>query len=205
MENTNPYKTFFESSEPKKLQISRAVAMLLEVQGKPVNPPLTRSWANHLEPFRGDQLAAAFNAVALTSKGWPTLGDITEPIFEAEYAADWAWIVQGIKRHGVKWQAREARYGVPWRKPGAGIDEWEPGPLVEAEIPAPEIPPRLQAAIARLAAEDISAGLAELAKHPVFNLWTWEPAEANRIKFQVERDFRAAWMAVRKLELGGSR
>jgi hypothetical protein len=156
-----------------------------------------RSWAIHLAIFPSDQLAEAFNTVALTSKGWPTLGDITEPIFDAEYAADWAWIILGLKRHGSAWQAKTARYGPQWRKPGAGIDDWEPGPLLEAEIPAPEIPRRLVECLARI------GGLAELAKHPATGHWQWEPAEAQRIKFQIDRDFKAAWMAVRKRELGG--
>ncbi len=159
---------------------------------------VARTWAQALAVFGEDQLAVAFNTVALTSKGWPTLGDITEPILDAEYAADWAWIILGLKRHGSAWQAKPARYGPQWRKPGAGIDDWEPGPLLEAEIPAPEIPRRLVECLARI------GGLAELAKHPATGHdWQWEPAEAQRIKFQIERDFKAAWMAVRKRELGG--
>jgi hypothetical protein len=197
------FSMIFKNSASKMAAITTATRLLQALLDKPENHNLAEAWARALRSFGEDQLAVAFNTVALTSKGWPTLGDITEPIFDAEYAADWAWIVQGLKRHGVKWQAREARYGVRWRKLGAGIDDWEPGPLLEAEIPAPEIPPRLRAAIGRLAAEDISGGLAELAKHPTFGIWQWEPAEANRIKFGIERDFKAAWMAVRKRELGG--
>jgi hypothetical protein len=178
-------------------QLETAVAVLRETLDKPENPRLATLWAQTLMPFRSDQLAEAFNTVALTSKGWPTLGDITEPILDAEYAADWAWIIQGLRRHGVNWQAKPARYGPQWRKPGAGIDDWEPGPLLEAEIPAPEIPRRLVECLARI------GGLVELAKHPAIGVWQWEPAEAQRIKFQVERDFKAAWMAVRKRELGG--
>lgn len=59
-------------------------------------------------------------------------------------------------------------------------------------------PRRLVECLARI------GGLAELAKHPATGHdWQWEPAEAQRIKFQIERDFKAAWMAVRKRELGG--
>ena len=193
----NLYSTIFSGKEPKMKQLETAVAVLRETLDKPENPRLATLWAQTLMPFRSDQLAEAFNTVALTSKGWPTLGDITEPILDAEYAADWAWIILGLKRHGSAWQAKPARYGPQWRKAGAGIDDWEPGPLLEAEIPAPEIPRRLVECLARI------GGLAELAKHPATGHWQWEPAEAQRIKFQIERDFKAAWMAVRKRELGG--
>ncbi len=194
----NPLLSVFKSSLPKQRQIVLAVEALQEIIGKQANTKQAEMWAKLLMPFRSDQLAEAFNTVALTSKGWPTLGDITEPILDAEYAADWAWIILGLKRHGSAWQAKPARYGPQWRKPGAGIDDWEPGPLLEAEIPAPEIPRRLVECLARI------GGLAELAKHPATGHdWQWEPAEAQRIKFQIERDFKAAWMAVRKRELGG--
>lgn len=193
----NPLLSVFKSSLPKQRQIVLAVEALQEIIGKQANTKQAEMWAKLLMPFSSDILAEAFNTVALTSRGWPTLGDITEPILDAEYAADWAWIIQGLKRHGSAWRAKPAQYGPQWRKPGAGIDDWEPGPLIEAEIPAPAIPRRLVECLARI------GGLAELAKHPATGHWQWEPAEAQRIKFQIERDFKAAWMAVRKRELGG--
>jgi hypothetical protein len=84
------------------------------------------------------------------------------------------------------------------------MDDWTAGPLIEAAIPAPAIPPRLQAALRVLGASgDVADGLAELARHPATNAYAWDAVEAGKVRYQVERDFKDAWMAVRKRELGG--
>ena len=198
----NPLRMCFENSEPKQAQIARAVKILLELLDKPENPTMMKRWAQLLTPFSGDQLAEAFNTVALTSTGWPTLGDITAPILEAEYAEDLAWLLQGLRLHKKGWRDREAIYGPAYRKPGAHMDDWTAGPLLEAVIPAPAIPPRLVAALRVLGASGVIAdGLAELARHPASGGYPVDAAEVGKVKFQVERDFKAAWMMARRKEL----
>jgi hypothetical protein len=159
-----------------------------------------RSWANHLEIFSGDQLAGAFAAVALTSKGWPTLGDITEPILEAEYAADFAWLIAGLPLHGAEWKEKPAHYGQRWRKPGAGIDDWEDPPLIRDAIPAPTMPGRITTVLGRVGAGNIMAGLDMLDRHPLAHGRYDDAGEAARARVAIEREFKAAWMAVRKQE-----
>lgn len=200
-QNSNPFSMIFSGSEPKIQQTACAVALLREMLDKPENPRLVNLWAQTLSPFSGDQLAEAFNTVALTSTGWPTLGDITEPILDAEYAADLAWLLRGLKLHKKKWEDRPAIYGRPFRKPGAQMDDWTDGPLLEAAIPAPQIPHRLVHALQVLGSGTVLDGLAELARHPMAGQYDWDAAEAGKVKFQVEREFRSAWMIVRRREL----
>ena len=197
----NPLTMCFENSEPKQAQIARAVKILLELLDKPENPTLMKRWAQLLTPFSGNQLAEAFNTVALTSKGWPTLGDITGPILEAEYAADLAWLLRGLKLHKRTWQDRPAIYGDRYRKPGADRDDWTDGPLLEASIPAPAIPPRLVHALQVLGSGTVHDGLAELARHPFTGAYQWDAVESSKVKYQVERDFRKAWDLARHQEL----
>ena len=85
------FSMIFKNSASKMAAITTATRLLQALLDKPENHNLAEAWARALRSFGEDQLAVAFNTVALTSKGWPTLGDITEPIFDAEYAADWAW------------------------------------------------------------------------------------------------------------------
>ena len=201
-ETGNQFSTIFKSSKSKTEKIEMAVSLLRKMSEKPENPVVVKSWARALQVFGEDQLAEAFNSVSLTSTGWPTLGDITAPILDAEYAADLAWLLRGLKLHKREWKDRPAVYGPDYRKPGAGIDDWTRGPLLEAAIPAPPIPPRLVRALQVLGAGTILDGLAELSRHPQGG-GQWDAVEAGKVRFQVERDFKAAWMIARRSELAG--
>jgi hypothetical protein len=204
----SPFWTVFNAKDGKEAkikQIQTAVELLREMLDKPENPRQASLWAQALIPFSGDQLAEAFNACALTSKGWPTLGDITEPIFAAEFAADLAWLLQRLKLHKPEWRDRPAIFGPDYRKPGAGIDEWTKGPETHAAVPAPPIPPRLVRALQVLGAGTELDGLTELARHPGAGGVIADSVESGKARFQVERDFRAAWMMARREELAAWR
>jgi hypothetical protein len=200
----NPFSTLFSGNEPKDKQIQWAVSLLREMLDRPESPRAADLWARLLAIFPGDQLADAFNVVAMTSKGWPTPSDITEPIFEQEYTADFKWLLTELGIHGANWQDRPPVYAEMWRKPGAGIDQWEPGDLKEPAILAPRISERLLQALT-IVGGSWKGGLAFLQRHPAF----WSPRyagdEAMRTKAQIEREFKAAWMQARKRELGGAR
>ena len=202
-QSKNPFSMIFSGNEPKIQQTACAVALLREMLDKPENPRLINLWAQTLIPFSGDQLAAAFNTVALTCKGWPTLGDITEPILEAEYAADLAWLLLGLKRHKKTWKDRDPIYGpdVRVRNDAESHFDFVRGEMLEAAIPAPPIPPRLVHALQVMGAGTIADGLAELSRHPMTGAFSWDAAEAGKVKFQTERDFKSAWMIARRREL----
>jgi hypothetical protein len=202
MPTQNQFRTVFEGPEPHIQKIAWAVELLREMLDKEPRPRIAQLWAQALAVFSEDQLAESFNALSLTSNGWPTLGDITAPILEAEYAADLAWLLQGLKLHKKAWQDRPAVYGPDYRKPGAKIDDWTAGPLLEAAIPAPPIPSRLVRALTVLGAGTLPDGLAELSRHPQGG-GQWDAVEAGKVRFQVERDFKAAWMMARRRELAG--
>jgi len=108
--------------------------------------------------------------------------------------------MRGIERHGTRWVDREAVYGERWRKPGAGIDEWEPGKLVEESEAAPVIPARIADALRIAGGGTVLDGLALIANHPAAHPPRFG-GDQLREKFQIEREFKAAWMAVRKREL----
>ena len=199
----NPFSMIFSGKEPRLRQTETAVAVLREMLDKPENPRLASLWAQALMPFSGDQLAEAFNACALTSTGWPTLGDITEPIFAAEFAADLAWLLHGVKVHKREWRDRPAVFGPDFRKPGAGIDDWTKGPEIQAMISAPPIPHRLVRALQVAGAGTVLDGLGELARHPGAGQCVYDASEGGKVRFQVERDFKAAWMIARRRELSG--
>jgi len=201
----NPLRMCFENSEPKQAQIARAVKILLELLDKPENPTMMKRWAQLLQPFSGEQLATAFNAVALTSNGWPTLGNITDQVLEAEWAEESVWMYQALRRHSTDWHDRDAVYSQLKRVPGGKMDEFLPQTIITPAVPAPVIPPRLVAAITLMGGGALKDGLRELAKHPACHAYQWDAAEASKMAFQVNRDFRSAWLAVRKRELGGPR
>jgi hypothetical protein len=210
-ENQNPFKTCFESSEPKGAQIAMAVAELLECLDKPENPRLMKSWAKHLAIYPGEQLAAAFSVLALTSKGWPTLGDITEAITEQEYAAEWQWIMQVLNRH-ARIDGETGQMGLRDRDPVYGpdkrlsYDSWEKGPMLKPAEPAPEIPARIKAALEIVGGGSLTQGMREMNKHPATGNCQYEAAaDVMKIKFSLERDFKAAWYTVRRREMGAGR
>ena len=200
----NPFSIVFSGREPEITKLSNAVALLREMLDKEPNPKQQELWARALRNFGEAQLAEAFNWVSLTSKGWPTLGDITECIFDAEFAADLRWLLRNLARHGAEWKERPAVYGDRWRKPGAHMDDWQPGPLLEEAEPAPAIPSRLFQSLAILGAGTTTEGLHILSRHPAIKSNALVGDEAAKVKFQIERDFKAAWLMARRRELGGS-
>jgi hypothetical protein len=156
-----------------------------------------------LTNFNGEQLAEAFNWAALTCKGWPTLADITEPIFSDEFAVDLGWLLAGLRAHKAAWQDTEPIFAESYRKPGAARDEWTQGDLISPAKAAPAIPPRLMDALETLGAGRVSDGLVEMIRHPAAGCHYVDFAESGKIKFQIERNFKAAWMAARRRELAG--
>lgn len=198
----NPLIKCFENSEPKQAQIARAVRILLELLDKPENSTMMARWAQILTPFRGDQLGPAFNAAALACRGWPTPSLIVDYILEDEYTLDFTWLLENLAIHGASWQERPAVYGEMWRKDGAAMDDWQPGALVTAAVPPPLITTRLATTLT-IVGGDPRGGLAFVGRHPLF----WSPRyggdDAMRIKAQIEKEFKAAWMQARLHELGG--
>lgn len=200
----NPFSIVFSGREPEITKLSNAVALLREMLDKEPNPKQQELWARALRNFGEAQLAEAFNWVSLTSKGWPTLGDITECIFDAEFAADLRWLLRNLARHGVEWKERPAVYGDRWRKPGAHMDDWQPGKLLEEAQCSPPISDRLETALRTISAGNTHDGLHILSRHPAIKSNTLAGDEAAKVKFQIERDFKAAWLMARRRELGGS-
>lgn len=200
----NPFSIVFSGREPKIMKLSNAVALLREMLNKEPNLEQQELWARALQSFGEDQLVEAFNWVSLTSKGWPTLGDITECIFDAEFAADLRWLLRNLARHGAEWKERPAVYGDRWRKPGAHMDDWQEGALKEIAVPAPKFSSRLFQALAILGSVTTTEGLHILNRHPAIKSNTLAGDEAAKVKFQIERDFKAAWLMARRRELGGS-
>jgi hypothetical protein len=199
--STNPFSTLFSGPEPKQQQIEWAVALLREMLEKPPNPRLAQIWAQILGNWTSDDLAAAFNHVAQTSTGWPTIGHLTEFILGQQWAKDLPWLLQALRMHGWEWKAYPAIYGPKWRKPGAKMDDWEDAPLLEDAIPAPEIPPVLARALEIFGGGRLEEGLKELNKHPSVRAIDWNAEEASRMKAQIEKGFHAAWLAARHAEM----
>ena len=208
MENKmeNPLLSVFRKSTISKIeQITLAIEMLQEGMDHKVNPQQVGQWVRALQSFNGEQLAIAFNWDFLTCQGWPTLNDITSPIFEEEYAADLTWLLLGLKRHKKTWKDREPIYGpdVRVRNDAESHFDFVRGEMLEAAIPAPPIPPRLMHALQVMGAGTVADGLAELSRHPMTGAFSWDAAEAGKVKFQTERDFKAAWTIARRRELAG--
>jgi hypothetical protein len=55
-----------------------------------------------------------------------------------------------------------------------------------------------------LGAGTTTEGLHILSRHPAIKSNTLAGDEAAKVKFQIERDFKAAWLMARRRELGGS-
>lgn len=198
----NPFLTLLSGSEPKQQQVQWAVLALQEMLDRPQNQRQAELWAQILAPIPGEKLAMGFLSASLTVRAWPSLPDIVEPIFEAEYAEEFDWLLHGLREFGWKWQGRPPLYGERTRKPGAGIDDWEDGPLLRQGQAAPKIRKRLFAALQRVGGSNVENGLYFVSQHPGAHSSPLLGEDVLKIKFQIEREFKAAWMSVRKLELG---
>lgn len=199
----NPYRICFADSKPKEAQIARAVMILLETQGKPRNLVLMERWAQMLQGFSGDQLAESFFAVSLRATGWPTIGDITREIFDREFQVDYAWLLENLRRHSAAWNDLPALYENGPRELGGSLDD-VPVVCVKHAIPAPQIPLRTVRALELFAAAHNTApGLAKLSIHPEATTRPEEPAEAQRVRQALDKEFRAAWQIARQEELAG--
>ena len=197
----NPFLRFFSANMPKPVQIEWAVLLLQEILDRPTNKLQAERWGQLLQGVSGEKLAAAFFQAAVTVRDWPRPADILDPILDDECALDLDWLLSGLRRHGWRWEGRDALYGDRWRKPGAGIDEWEPAPIIEPAIPAPEIPQRLRQVLRRLGASTEADGLRVLCHHPGAHNEPLQGEDMLKVKRQIEWDFKQAWMAVRKREL----
>jgi hypothetical protein len=206
-ETRNPFSTVFSGNVPKQQQIQDAVELLLQMLDRPQNPPLAQAWGQTLQGLTGEQLAAAFHTAAITVRGWPSLADILTPIFDEEYLHDWQWLVRNLEIHGTLWLERPAIYAERWRRPGAGIDEWEQGAVITPAIPAPKIPERIVRALQIVGGGTVLDGLSFVARHPGCHGQgprLQDPLDVTREKFHVEREFRGAWLIVRRRELRGN-
>lgn len=169
--------------------------------GKTIQAAVLEGWAQRLQSFTPEQLGGAFIAAEATLDAWPSVSVIVNAIFEAEYADDLRWLIQSLKLHKRDWLDREAIYGPDFRLPGAHRDDWQKGPLLEAAIAAPAISARLQRALQLLGHGTVKDGLAELSRHPAAGAFQWDAAEAGKVRFQIEKEFKAAWMIARRQEL----
>ena len=199
------YPELFQSSTPLENRIAQAAARLAMVLNKPMTTPMILAWAQRLKGFSPSQLTEAFIAAEATLDSWPAPSAIVNGIFEAEYAADLTWLLLGLKRHKKTWKDREPIYGpdVRMRNDAESHFDFVRGEMLEAAIPAPPIPPRLMHALQVMGAGTVADGLAELSRHPMTGAFSWDAAEAGKVKFQTERDFKAAWTIARRRELAG--
>jgi len=197
---TNPWKSIFAVRNSKndrslrRSQIRTAVSQLQKMLGKAPQPDVADAWAMMLERFPGEQLAAAFDKVAMTSKNWPTTGDICEAIFEDEFVIDLEFLLVGLRRHKPEWAEIPAS-----REPstkGETIDDVILGRVIPA-IPAPAIPARLSAALRIFGGTEPASGLERLYLHPACG------GAARGEGAFIEREFKVAWLQARKAELGG--
>jgi hypothetical protein len=200
---TNPFLSVFSESNGKtKLQqIEMAVEMLLESMNQPPNPRLQKSWPNLLQAISGEDLAHGFYAASLKNDGFPKMKEITSPIFERQFTADYAWLLTNLKRHRKEWKNWGPILGPYRRIPGGTPDDVYPRVVLEPMIPAPAIPERIKAALVTFGNGSLERGLANLDKHPDMERWEWDANEAMRYRKQIDDGFRAAWMTAR---LGGS-
>lgn len=198
----NPFLTVLNGVEPKLQLVQEAVELLQEMLDRKRNELQAKQWAPLLTRWTSEQLACAFMMAAMTVRGWPILADLVDPLLDEEYTWELADLLRGLRTFGPAWENKPAVYGERFREPGAGIDDWKEGALVQASVPAPKLSNRMVLVLERVGGADAFSGLAYMAKHPAVSSPSMHGDDALRIKFQVERDFKAAWFHVRKAELG---
>lgn len=200
----NQFTMIFDSSRSKREKRALATETLRVILEKPENRPLAELWAHSLMKFGDHELAEAFQIAALTCSAWPTLAEITGPIIDAEYVADLAWILTGLRRHKADWQDRPAVRGesLRVRNDAESRFDWVLGPVIEEAIPAPTIPPRLRYALEIVGGVGtVAPGLAELSRHPAVGMYTWDTVESGKVRYQCEKEFKSAWMIARRRDL----
>jgi hypothetical protein len=193
---STPWTNIFAARSSKRTQIRTAVSLLQKLLGRPAGPDIADAWAMMLERFSGEQLALAFDKVAMSSKNWPTTGDICEAIFEDEFTADLAFLLAGLRRHKSDWADIPVSRGPSTL--GATINDIIPGPII-AGIPAPKIPNRLILALKLFGGTGMMAGLERLYTHPSVS-----PSAHGEPVWFIEAQFHKAWLQARKAELGGA-
>jgi len=210
----NPFEKLFGVAEPLRDRIIAAAGYLrLALDLPPANPEMLMAWSEILTCFDSKQLAQAFNVASLTVASWPKPADIAQQLFEQEFAADYAWIIQNLKLHKVEWKDREPLYsesrtefyedenGKPARR--ERVRE-----ILKPAIPAPAIPARIKRALEIYGANGLTSGLRMLYNHPEiggsFGPDPLSSTELVRLKGDIDRGFRAAWMQARRESLGGA-
>lgn len=194
--STNPFSSVFSGSNPKQKQINLAVEMLLETLDKPPNPRMQKSWAVQLADFSSDQLAFGFRAATLACDGFPKIQDVVRPILDAEFLADYSWLLSNLKIHGPKWRDRPAELGEPRRGDSNDQESLYVRDVLSLAVKAPAIPERLREGLYAFGNGDQARGLELLARHPFASGGEIDLRE----KRQLDEAFRAAWDGVRVRE-----
>ena len=197
--NLTPYELLFGSPKATQAQVMAAASRLAVMLDKVVTPLQLQGWAQQLEKFSPDQLIYAFNKVEMTRTNWPKVGDLINTILDAEFLADYSWLLSNLKIHGAKWRDRGAVLGEPRRSDSNEPDKLYVRDVIEPAVKAPEIPDRLQEALYALGNGDQARGRELLSRHPFASGGEIDLRE----KRQLDESFRAAWDGVRVREIAG--
>jgi hypothetical protein len=152
-----------------KHAIARAVRTLREAMEKEDNSAVTTAHVRNLREIEPKALAAAYALAEQTCTYWPTPGQIRELAGwseESRCRGTLQWVFEYLQAHGVEGRPRGG---------GVRFGEDESGRRVllapEPLIPAPEIPPQIEAALAALGCGAVKQGLHYISQHPVLKGW----------------------------------
>ena len=129
-------------------------------------------------------------------ESWVSPAALVRLILEPQVQSDMAWVLYHLGVHGVYWEDKPVIYAPATRDPETGEMKQPQG---IGGVRVPRIPPQIERTLERLGSGRVDQGLKFMNEHPTF--WTASTEaqyQGQRIKLQqeVEKAWRAAWMAV---------
>lgn len=160
--------------------------------GEEVSPARLRLMAERLSSEAPGMLQIAFSQfMETTGDHFPKPAELLRIIRNAEFTADYAWLLENLKEHGPMWKDSQAVLGELRRIPGGTPDDFYPREILIPEIKAPEIPARIARAIEIFGHGNRESALRDLVTHP--DCRGSRDGDELAIRRQLDSLFRSAW------------
>jgi hypothetical protein len=174
------------------------------VKERKLNESILATWVEQLTPYAPEKLAHAFNRVEREIRAFPDIADVIGILQRDEFDAEFAVVLNGLRRHGLEWEDREAWKEDDKRDWKSAAAKASPdgflviiGKFHPAE-PAPVLSARMEQALGRFGRTGTRIdGLKRLKRdHPAY--WdsdtSWETGQHGKQADAIDREMYAAWL-----------
>ena len=198
------YRELFSTSESVQAQIVKAAGRLGYMLGKVPERAMLQGWVQNLEQYSPSQLQGAFERVETEVAAFPAVSHIVQILQRAEFDAQFAMILKGIRDHGYEWKdlaGWKERDKKEFHSPEALA---HPDGFIltvgkiHPPVPAPVIPPRMVKALELFGQDgEFHTGLRRLYRDsPTF--WDGDTVrnigDHSKLASLIDKDLFACWL-----------